>query len=574
MASMAGVVALVAATLGVPSRAVQADGPPVAFGPETHFATGDNPGWGAAADLNGDAFLDLVIANGSGAVSVLLGDGTGSFGAATNFAVSGPAWVEVADLNGDTFPDLVVAKGSGAVSVLLGDGTGNFGAATDFPAGDYLFAVAVGDLNGDTFPDLAATSYYEGTVSVLLGDGTGGFGTATDLTVGWRPAGVEVGDLNGDTVSDLVVTDHWGTVSVFLGDGSGGLGSEQRYRLPYGGAYMMAVGDLNGDSLPDVALANYIQGTATVLLSDGSGSFDYVADYGLPAMADPAGIAVGDLNGDTFPDLAVANGTARSVSVFLGDGTGGFGIPSDPDIRTDFATDDRPAWVALGDLNGDAALDLAVSHPERATVSVRLNTTGGDTTPPAVTCDTPAPQFALSQSAALVWATVADEPGGSGPLASRVSEPADTSSVGPKTVELTGQDQAGNSTTVSCPYTVLYQANQQQFFTAPVDNETVNQAKAGRVVPIKWQITDANGTPITDLTTATLASKPVDCVSGASDAIEEYATTAGGSGLQNLGDGYYQYNWTTDKAWAGTCRTVHLDLGEGITHTAHFKFVK
>jgi hypothetical protein len=56
------------------------------------------------------------------------------------------------------------------------------------------------------------------------------------------------------------------------------------------------------------------------------------------------------------------------------------------------------------------------------------------------------------------------------------------------------------------------------------------------------------------------------------DLLEE--TGSGASGLQNKGDGYYQFNWITPKSYAGSCKTVHLDLGEGITHTAYIDFTR
>ena len=56
------------------------------------------------------------------------------------------------------------------------------------------------------------------------------------------------------------------------------------------------------------------------------------------------------------------------------------------------------------------------------------------------------------------------------------------------------------------------------------------------------------------------------------DLLEEVA--AGGSGLQNLGDGYYQLNWKTPKTYADSCKTLKLDLGDGVTHDALFKFTR
>jgi hypothetical protein len=111
-------------------------------------------------------------------------------------------------------------------------------------------------------------------------------------------------------------------------------------------------------------------------------------------------------------------------------------------------------------------------------------------------------------------------------------------------------------------------------FAAPVDNPpTLNIAKAGQVIPLKWRLTDANGSPLTDLASASVKVASLACSAGTtSDAIEEYA--AGGSGLQNLGDGYYQLNWATPKSYAGSCKTLKLDLGEGAgqEHTALFQF--
>ncbi len=99
-------------------------------------------------------------------------------------------------------------------------------------------------------------------------------------------------------------------------------------------------------------------------------------------------------------------------------------------------------------------------------------------------------------------------------------------------------------------------------FDAPVDNDALNVAKAGRAIPLKWRLFDLGGNPVTSLATARLSSVSILCeaMTEGADAVEEYA--AGASGLQNLGDGAYQINWATSKAFAGTCRRLRLDLGE------------
>ena len=109
---------------------------------------------------------------------------------------------------------------------------------------------------------------------------------------------------------------------------------------------------------------------------------------------------------------------------------------------------------------------------------------------------------------------------------------------------------------------------------APVDNPPVlNSVKAGRAVPLKWHVSDATGAPVTNLTTATVTVQHLACgLSTTTDAIEQ--TFAGGSGLQNLGNGDYQLNWKTSTAWAGSCKTMRLDLGGGVVVRADFMFVR
>lgn len=126
---------------------------------------------------------------------------------------------------------------------------------------------------------------------------------------------------------------------------------------------------------------------------------------------------------------------------------------------------------------------------------------------------------------------------------------------------------------VSQTFSILY--NYSGFFE-PVENQPlINVANAGRTIPIKWRITDANGNPITDLTKANVTVASLPCSSEPpTDPIEEYA--AGASGLRNLGNGYYQFNWATPKSYGGSCKTLMLDLGEGAgqAHTAVFRFKK
>lgn len=144
-----------------------------------------------------------------------------------------------------------------------------------------------------------------------------------------------------------------------------------------------------------------------------------------------------------------------------------------------------------------------------------------------------------------------------------------TSVVGPDSVDCWAQDFAGNTATAATSYAVQYI---WQGFFAPVDNGNVlNVAKAGSVVPLKWRIVDASGAPVEFSTTVKVTVVSLNCSLGTTaDELEEYAT--GSSGLQYQGDGHYQFNWKTNPDYANSCKRLHLDLGEGITHTADFQF--
>ncbi|NCS46422.1 MAG: VCBS repeat-containing protein, partial [Microcystis aeruginosa BS11-05] len=221
-----------------------------------------------SADFNGDGKSDLAVANyNSNNVSVLLGTGTGSFGAATNFTVgTGPISVTVGDFNGDGKSDLAVAnRNSNNVSVLLGTGTGSFGTATNFSVGINPRSVTVGDFNGDGKSDLAVANYNSNNVSVLLGTGTGSFGPATNFTVGSYPWSVTVGDFNGDGKSDLAVANvNSSTVSVLLGTGTGSFGAATNFTVG-SSPYSVAVGDFNGDGKSDLATANFNSNVSVLL---------------------------------------------------------------------------------------------------------------------------------------------------------------------------------------------------------------------------------------------------------------------------------------------------------------------
>jgi hypothetical protein len=199
-----------------------------AFGPVVHIAGVGSPLGVAVGDLDGDAVPDLAVTNYSGTtVSVLLGDGLGGFGVPSAFPVGSlPDSVAIGDVDGDGSSDLAVTNagapfGNGTVSVLRGNGTGSFAAATNLTVGPQPSSVAMADLNSDSFVDLAVANRNgalvgdgDGSVSVVLGNGDGTFDTAVSRPTGRYSASVAVGDLDADGRRDLALATNVDSGSV------------------------------------------------------------------------------------------------------------------------------------------------------------------------------------------------------------------------------------------------------------------------------------------------------------------------------------------------------------------------
>lgn len=248
----------------------------IALGPPREYTTGYH---GAAsvltADVNGDRRLDLVVANsGSNTVSVLLGNGDGTFQPPVGYGVgSGPYSVAIGDFNGDGRLDLVVANnGSNDVSVLLGNGDGTFQGAVNYPGGSGPWSVAVGDFNGDGRLDVAVANYGSGAVSVFLGNGNGTFQPAVSYggDAAQNATSVAVGDFNGDGKLDLIVTlSGPNVVGVLLGAGDGTFQPAAYYvaqgYIPFNPT-SVAVGDFNGDGRLETAVSDDQKGAVSILL--------------------------------------------------------------------------------------------------------------------------------------------------------------------------------------------------------------------------------------------------------------------------------------------------------------------
>lgn len=286
-----------------------------------------------------------------------------------------PRDVAVADFNEDGVPDLAVAHSTG-LRIHLGQGAGGVGNGLYTLAGltalaDGGRAVVTRDFNEDGILDLAVS--HSTRVSILLGAGTAGVGNGSfaapaAIALGTLTGGLVAADLNDDGVDDLAVTARASdSVLVLIGGGANGVGdgtfAYARSFPTRAAPQRLALGDFNEDGIWDLAVAcdDPANPSVSVLIGNGAatiGTATYAAAAHYPVGNDPFDLETGDFDQDGITDLAVANVADGTVSVLLGDGTGGLGDGTFGP-KTDYPITLFTNHLEVLDVDGDGNPDLA-----------------------------------------------------------------------------------------------------------------------------------------------------------------------------------------------------------------------
>lgn len=315
---------------------------------------------GVATDFNNDGWLDVSIVNEDSAdlrVFLNQADGSGSFApflqptTPLNIQAS-PS--EPSDFNRDGKADLAVANiSTNSISVLLGNGNGTF-ASQEVTVGSQPRGVAVLDVDGDGDTDIVNTNAGgTGNMSVLLNNGAGLFGSPSFFESGGnREWGLAAADLNEDYLLDLAIGTQQGTPSVIILTSNGdGTFTHSHTQNSGGPVWMLNSADVNGDGHEDIAVANSSSNNGAILLGDGQGRTSAPVTF----PTDPFTIAtdLGDIDGDGDLDW-VTSSFSGDWFLFLNNGQGHFSL------HDGFTSPQAASCALLLDFDNDGDLDLAL----------------------------------------------------------------------------------------------------------------------------------------------------------------------------------------------------------------------
>ena len=289
---------------------------------------------------------------------------------------SGPDAIVAGDFTGDGRTDLAVANyRSNDVSILLGNGDGTFQSPVTYAVGSAPYALVTGDFTGDGRTDLAVANYRSNDVSILLGNGDGTFQSPVTYAVGSAPYALVTGDFTGDGRTDLAVANSGSNdVSILLGKGDGTFQNQVTYAV---GSYPTALvtGNFTGDGRTDLAVANSVSNDVSILLGKGDGTFQ---NQGTDAVGSSptALVVVGSFDGK--PDLVTVNAGSPDLTL-ISDFMSADSVTStiwsggtEPDAAFSFSSGSGFDDLVVGN-SGDGVLALFEGSEQGLTLTSKTN---------------------------------------------------------------------------------------------------------------------------------------------------------------------------------------------------------
>jgi len=353
------------------------------FAAATSFAGG---GFMAEGDLSGDGKADVVFSHFSGGYiqvykNTTVAGGPVSFSSEFFQFVTNPICVKTADINGDGWLDIIIANSTFNVVYVMRNNTGSgffeFATPVSFGTGAEPRKLTVDDIDKDGKADIITANQSGNSISILRNTSVGNtisFAAKVDFTTASTPEGVNTGDLDGDGKTDIVVACAGAdAVSVFKNiSTSGTISMEPKVDFTTGDyPWDAAAADIDGDNKMDLIASNLGSSSISVLRNTTSGTISFATHVQFSTTASPRGLVITDFDADGKPDVASANWFSSSnVAVLKNTSVSG---SLSFDAFNSYASGTGPSTVIAGDFDSDGLMDMMTSNSQVNTLSFFKN---------------------------------------------------------------------------------------------------------------------------------------------------------------------------------------------------------
>ncbi len=330
------------------------------------FATGMGPTDLVLADFDGDTNVDVVTSNAVGGdVTILLGNGDGTFGGPTPFAVGlNPVAIALGDFDGSGTLDVAVANlDDDTVGVLPGNGDGTFGAMVATAVGDAPSDLVVANFGAGAAADLAVVNSGDSTLQALVG-GPGAVLTASPafVVIAGSAQTIAAGSFNSNTdaFEDAFVVGPGGGFHGWAGDGAGGFTLDVSGNFG-GNVVASATGDIDANGTLDLLVVDVT--AEQVQLQGGTGNAGFFGVALLNVGTTPSDVAAGNLDGQGGDEIVAVNAGSNDAMIFANTGAA-FPLVFTIPVGT------APSAVKVGEVTGDGVPDIVVANEGADTITV------------------------------------------------------------------------------------------------------------------------------------------------------------------------------------------------------------